>query len=160
MNIFFWHVCMWTMCLPDALGDRKMASFALELELQVVGNCHVGAGNRTQLYYIMRVTCALDCWTISLAMNFSPILEVCHSLPKYCPRFIFSLLFSYDFKKMQYVSWSFLNFPLLLLFYNVAWEKVGENPILMKNINTYKLIQLCGADAISFWQQNSTASSP
>lgn len=38
---------MCAMCRPDALGGEKRVLAPLELELQTVVSCHVGAGNKT-----------------------------------------------------------------------------------------------------------------
>jgi hypothetical protein len=45
----FLHVCMCTICVPGALGSQKGEMDPLELELWMVVNHHVGAGNRTQV---------------------------------------------------------------------------------------------------------------
>lgn len=45
----FLHLCICTMCVPGAIGGQKGSMDPLELELWMVVNHHVGAGNRTQV---------------------------------------------------------------------------------------------------------------
>lgn len=46
-SVFCLHVCSCTTCTIGDRGHQKSASGPLELELQTVVNCPVGAGNRT-----------------------------------------------------------------------------------------------------------------
>lgn len=39
------------MCMLSICGSRKRVSDLLELQLQMVVNLHVGAGNRTQVFW-------------------------------------------------------------------------------------------------------------
>lgn len=43
------HVCIHTVGVPGALGEQRRVSDPVELELQMVGNCYLGAENQTQL---------------------------------------------------------------------------------------------------------------
>lgn len=45
--VFCLHVCVCTMGMSDAHGGEQRALALLELDLQMVVSCHVGAGNRT-----------------------------------------------------------------------------------------------------------------
>ena len=48
--MYGYFVCMYVcvLCVPGTGGGQKRASYLLELELQMVVNHHVGAGNQTQ----------------------------------------------------------------------------------------------------------------
>lgn len=48
MNILL-HICICTICLPGALGEQRRALDTLELELQVIVNCHLDSRNQTQV---------------------------------------------------------------------------------------------------------------
>lgn len=41
---------MCTMCVPDALSSQKGALDFVELQLQMIDDCHVDAGNHTQVF--------------------------------------------------------------------------------------------------------------
>ena len=47
--LFFLHVCLCTVCMPDAHGGQRRALDLLKLELQMVVNHCVGARNKTQI---------------------------------------------------------------------------------------------------------------
>lgn len=44
MNAFL-HVRLCTMCVPGDQGDQKTVSDTMELKLQTIVKCNVGAGN-------------------------------------------------------------------------------------------------------------------
>ena len=44
-------ICMCTVCEPGACRGQKGALDPQELELQMVGGCHVGAENQTQVLW-------------------------------------------------------------------------------------------------------------
>lgn len=46
---FLLHISICTVCLPSALGGQRKASDNLELELQVIMNCHLDVRNQTQV---------------------------------------------------------------------------------------------------------------
>lgn len=43
MDIFFLHICLCTICMPDAQRGQKRWLDPLELELKTDVSCHVGA---------------------------------------------------------------------------------------------------------------------
>lgn len=45
--MFCLNVCLCTMCIPGAFDHRKRVSDPLEMKLQSVVNCLVGAGKQT-----------------------------------------------------------------------------------------------------------------
>jgi hypothetical protein len=45
MGVFHLHVCMCTTCLSGTRGGQKRVLAPLEMELQTVVSCHVGAEN-------------------------------------------------------------------------------------------------------------------
>lgn len=45
IGVFCLYVCLCTICVSSALRGQKRALDPLELELEVVGSCHMGARN-------------------------------------------------------------------------------------------------------------------
>ena len=45
--MFCLYACLCTLCVPDACGGQKKVSDLLDLELQMIVSCHVGAGSRS-----------------------------------------------------------------------------------------------------------------
>lgn len=67
VRVFCLCVYMHSMWVPSAHRDQKRAFNPLKLELQMIVNFHVGAGNKTQILW--RAASIPNCWAISLAMN-------------------------------------------------------------------------------------------
>lgn len=63
------HVSLlvYTICVPGVWGAQKRVSHPLKLELQMIGNCHVGAGN--QISSSARATSALTIETSHQPLN-------------------------------------------------------------------------------------------
>lgn len=89
------YVCMCTMCIPGARG-QKMVSEALELELWIVVNHHVDAGNQTLVQTVLtaeplvqaslssldNAACVLSSLTYSFLCNLQEVKGF-HYLPKF-----------------------------------------------------------------------------
>ena len=60
--MFCLYVCLCTLCVPDACGGQKKVSDLLDLELQMIVSCHVGAESRSSagaarvLFFFLRFT--------------------------------------------------------------------------------------------------------
>lgn len=73
--VFYLHVCMHTVCMPDTYGGQKRASDPLEPQSQAVVSHHVGARAQTQV--LCKTAIAFNLRAVSpvpLAMVFFSLL--------------------------------------------------------------------------------------